>query len=72
MRSANPPSYETLDFVLEVGKVGRRRQLEQIIGAMFMEVFGHNYSSQYPSVPKSNRLHVDIFRFSFIKSGYIV
>ena len=24
-----------------------------------------------PSVPKSNRLHVDILRFSFLKSGYI-
>ena len=28
--------------------------------------------SPYPSVPKSNRSDVDIFHFSFIKSGYIL
>ena len=28
--------------------------------------------SRDPSVPKSNRLHVDIFPFSFIKLGYIL
>ena len=29
-------------------------------------------TSQYPSVPKSNRLHVDIFRFPFIKLWFIL
>ena len=28
-------------------------------------------TSRCPSVPESNRVHVDIFRFSFIKLGYI-
>jgi hypothetical protein len=31
------------------------------------EIFG--ITSQDPSVAKSSRLHVDIFRFSFIKIG---
>ena len=29
-------------------------------------------TGQYPSVCKSNQLHVDILRFSFIKLGYIL
>ena len=36
------------------------------------EIFGHIYIIGWdPSVCKSNRLHVDILRFSFIKLGYI-
>ena len=35
------------------------------------EIFGHNFS-QDPSVCKSNQLHFDILRFSFIKLGHVL
>jgi hypothetical protein len=36
------------------------------------EIFGHKIIRRDPRVCKSNRLHVDILRFSFIKLGYIL
>ena len=48
-------------------------------GSIFMLVCSHQWSGRFlgiitswdPSVCKSNRLHIDILRFSFIKIGYI-